>query len=71
MRALFTQCSSSVNFDSWWKLFGSFPAGWVIYNEEEVHIYWSVPYWEILPREENLISPQMFIQKQKPSGGVQ
>ena len=32
----------------------AFPASWVIYNECALHMmYKSIPYWDILPREEN------------------
>ena len=43
--------SSSINFDSYWKLFWFFFRRWVIYNEDALlMISWSVPCWDILPR---------------------
>ena len=50
-------CKSSINFDTCWKLFGSFPASWVIYNEDALlMICGSVTCWDTLSRVENLKS---------------
>ena len=45
------------HFYSCWKLFGSLTASWVIYDEDALlMIYWSIPFWDILPQVENLKS---------------
>ena len=42
---------SSINFDCCGKLFGSILVIWVVYNEDALlMIYWSIPYWDILPK---------------------
>ena len=48
---------SSTNFDTCWKLLGSFPASWVIYNEDTLlMVCWSVPGCNTLPTVGNLKS---------------
>ena len=48
---------SSTNFDTCWKLFGCFPASWVIYNEDMLLVLcWRVPCCNTLPIVRNLKS---------------